>query len=319
VAGARPRTLPAAIVPVAVGIAVAWWAWRLRVPVPALHCLAASGCAAGHRVAGRLPDGLHAPVWWRAGAAGVVALAVQVGTNYANDYSDGIRGTDVDRVGPVRLLASGLATPAAVRRAALMSFAVAAVAGLALAAVAGWWLLAVGAASFVAGWAYTGGPRPYGYLGLGELFVFVFFGLVATVGTVYVMVGTFPAAGWVAGVVTGLSACAMLEANNLRDVAGDTVAGKHTLAVRLGRRRAGWLYIGSLGLAAAGIVVLAATWDPWAALALLALFPAAAPARLVLGGVEGKALLPVLGATARVQLVSGVLLCGGLVIGGAWR
>lgn len=252
-------------------------------------------------------------------AAGVVALAVQVGTNYANDYSDGIRGTDADRVGPVRLVASGLASPGSVRRAALVSFAVAAVAGLALAASAGWWLVAVGAASFVAGWAYTGGPKPYGYLGLGELFVFVFFGMVATVGTVYVVVGTFPAAGLVAGVVTGLLACAMLEANNLRDVAGDEVSGKRTLAVRLGRRRAGWLYAGSMAFAGASVVVVAVLWDPWVAIALVGVALAGGPVRLVLSGAEGRALLPALGSTGRAQLGTGALLSAGLVIGALWR
>jgi 1,4-dihydroxy-2-naphthoate octaprenyltransferase len=155
IAGARPRTLPAAVVPVLVGTACA------------VHDTG---------------EWNHGIIVWRAVAAMVVSLAIQVGTNYANDYSDGIRGTDAVRVGPVRLVASGLASPSAVKRAAFGSFAVAALAGLALAAAAGWWLIAVGAAAFLAGWFYTGGPRPYGYAGFGEVFVFVFFGLVATVG-----------------------------------------------------------------------------------------------------------------------------------------
>ena len=172
--GARPRTLAAAAVPVAVGTAAGWW----------------------------LPGPVHRIIWWRAVCALVVALAVQVGTNYANDYSDGVRGTDEGRVGPLRLVASGLASPTAVRRAALLSFGVAAVAGLALAAATSWWLVAVGAACFVAGWLYTGGPKPYGYLGLGELFVFVFFGLVATVGSAYVQYSApWPVASLVAAAV----------------------------------------------------------------------------------------------------------------------
>src|SRR6201996_4057121 len=154
VAGARPRTLPASAVPVVVGTGAA--------------------IAAG------------SVIWWRAAVALIVALAVQVGTNYANDYSDGVRGTDRARVGPVRLVAQGLASPARVRAASLASFGVAAVVGLVLAATTGWWLLAVGAGCFAAGWLYTGGPRPYGYAGFGELFVFVFFGLVATTGSAYV-------------------------------------------------------------------------------------------------------------------------------------
>lgn len=320
VAGARPRTWPAAAVPVVVGAAVAWWVWRSPSPAGsgAATCLVAS-CRHGLSVVGARPVLLHRPVWWRGAAAAVVALAVQVGTNFANDYSDGVRGTDDDRVGPLRLVASHTASPRAVRRAALASFAVAGVAGLALAAAAGWWLVGVGALCMVAGWAYTGGPRPYGYLGLGELFVFVFFGLVATVGTTYVMIGIFPAPALVAGVVTGLLACAMLEANNLRDIAGDIVAGKRTLAVRLGRRRAGWLYVGSLTAAAAAAIFLASLWDPWAALALAAAALAVGPSRTALSDAAGRALLPVLGATGRLQLVAGGLLAAGLVVGGVTR
>lgn len=305
-AGARPRTLPAAVVPVAVGAAAAWWSWRHRLP-------ARLGCAA------LCPGAPHAPVWWRVAAALVVALAVQIGTNYANDYSDGLRGTDRQRVGPVRLVGQDLAAPAVVRRAALVAFAVAGAAGLALAAAAGWWLLAVGAACLVAGWTYTGGPRPYGYLGLGEVFVFVFFGLVATVGTTYVVVGTFPAVAVVGGVITGLLACALLEANNVRDADGDRVAGKRTLAVRLGRSGAGWLYVGSLAAAGLGVVALAAAWAPWAALALLAVPVAVPGARVAVGPGGGAALLPVLAATGRLQLMVGALLTAGLLVGALWR
>lgn len=320
VAGARPRTLPAALVPVVVGAALAWWVWRGAVPVGSgVGACLASGCRHGSSALGVGQGALHQPVWWRGVAAAVVALAVQVGTNFANDYSDGIRGTDDERVGPLRLVASKAATPRAVRRAALVSFAVAGLAGLVLAAAAGWWLVAVGAACLVAGWGYTGGPWPYGYRGLGEVFVFVFFGLVATVGTTYVMIGTFPAPALLAGVVAGLLACAMLEANNLRDVLGDTEAGKRTLAVRLGRRRAGWLYVGLLAGAAGAVLTLALVWDPWAAVALVAAALAVGPCRAVLGGAMGRGLVPVLGSTSRLQLAAGGLLAAGLVIGGALR
>jgi len=203
-AGARPRTLPAAVVPVVVGTAVA----------------SAEGSV----------------VWWRAVAAMVAALAIQVGTNYANDYHDGIRGTDAQRVGPVRLVASGLASPTAVRTAAIASFAVAGGAGLALAAATTWWLLLVGAACFAAGWLYTGGPRPYGYYGFGELFVFIFFGVVATVGSAYVQLERITGLALLASVQVGLLATALLIVDNLRDVTTDTVASKRTLAVWVGDR-----------------------------------------------------------------------------------
>ena len=285
VLGARPRTLAAAAVPVAVGTAAGWW----------------------------LTHADHGVVWWRAACALVVALGVQIGTNYANDYSDGIRGTDEVRVGPVRLVASGLVSPGAVRAGALVAFGVAGVAGLALAAATSWWLIPVGALCFVAGWLYTGGPKPYGYLGLGEVFVFVFFGLVATVGSAYVQsvhLGWLPV---LAAIPVGLLATALLEANNLRDVDGDRRAGKRTLAVRLGRERAGWLYVGALLGAAAGIVAVGVI-RPWALLALLAGPLAVAPVATVRGGAEGRQLLAVLGATGRLQLAVGLLLVVGIVV-----
>jgi 1,4-dihydroxy-2-naphthoate octaprenyltransferase len=299
VLGARPRTLPAAVVPVLVGTAAAHpWSHR----------------------SGRLgpPAGLGVNAWWCALGALVVALAIQVGTNYANDYSDGIRGTDDARVGPVRLVATGLASPAATRRAAFIAFAVAGVVGLALAWASSWWVLPVGAACLAAGWFYTGGPRPYGYAGFGELFVFVFFGLVATVGTFYVeTLRLGDAAVWVAAVGIGLLATALLLANNLRDIASDTGSGKRTLAVRVGRRRAGWLYTGCVALPFVGVAVWAvlsltgAVHAHRPAIALLPLLavPVALPlVRTVLGPAEGRALLPVLAGTGRLQLVFGVLL-----------
>jgi 1,4-dihydroxy-2-naphthoate octaprenyltransferase len=253
---------------------------------------------------------------WRFGAALVVALLIQVGTNYANDYSDGVRGTDSEaRVGPVRLVGSGLASPSAVKKAALLSFLVAGVAGFALAAAVSWWLLLVGAVSFAAGWLYTGGPKPYGYYGFGELFVFVFFGLVATVGSTYVQDEAIPWLAVAAAVPVGLLATALLVINNLRDIPSDTVAGKRTLAVRLGDRRTRILYVALLVGAALAVPVVAGLGErPAAAAALFAVLPANKPVVAVLGGARGAALIPVLGATGRVQLIFGGLLAAGLAI-----
>jgi 1,4-dihydroxy-2-naphthoate octaprenyltransferase len=284
-AGARPRTLPAAVVPVLVGTA----------------------CAAG-----RVDI-----VAWRALAAGVVALALQVGTNYANDYSDGVRGTDSGerRVGPVRLVGSGLRPPGAVKRAALASFLVAGAAGLALAVAVGPELLAVGAAAIAAGWFYTGGSHPYGYLGLGELFVFVFFGVVATAGSAYVQEESLSWLALGASVPVGLLATALLVVNNLRDIPGDAASGKRTLAVRLGDRRTRILYVALLVGAALMVPVVAGLGERPAAAAALAAVPLARrPVVEVLSGARGAALVPVLGATGRVQLLFGVLLAAGLWI-----
>jgi 1,4-dihydroxy-2-naphthoate octaprenyltransferase len=249
----------------------------------------------------------------RALLAAVVALALQVGTNFANDYSDGIRGTDEQRVGPVRLVGQGLASPAAVRGAALASFFVAALAGIWLCALSSWLLLVPGALAVLAGWLYTGGPKPYGYLGLGEVFVFAFFGLFATVGSAYVQHRAIPVLVWAAALPVGLLAMALLEANNLRDIDGDVLAGKRTLAVRLGRSRAGWLYVGSLVGVAVGIV-LVALWRPAALVALLGLAFALRPSRLALSDASGRELLVLLKATGRSQLAVGVLLAAGLAI-----
>ncbi len=281
-AGARPRTLPAAVVPVALGAVV----------------------GVGHGSAR----------WWTVPLAMIVSLALQVGVNYANDYSDGVRGTDEVRVGPMRLVASGAASPGAVKRAAFAAFGVAAMVGLVLAAATSWWLLAVGVASMLAGWFYTGGAHPYGYLGLGEVFVFVFFGLVATVGTTFVVIEELPALTWVLGGVAGSLACALLVVNNLRDIPTDREVGKRTLAVRLGDRATRWLYV-ALVCVAFGLVVVASSIGAWGALlGLAAIAPAVVPVRAVQRGATGRDLIAVLGATGKVQLAVGALVTIGIVL-----
>jgi 1,4-dihydroxy-2-naphthoate octaprenyltransferase len=269
----------------------------------------------------------HSLSWLNAFLALVVALGIQVGTNYVNDYADGQRGTDEHRAGPVRLVAGGLATVRDVKIAAAASFGVAAIAGFVLAARVTWWFIPIGAICFVAGWAYTGGPRPYGYYGFGELFVFVFFGLVATAGSAYVQHAPFL---WVysgrvlavsfdwgfalwAGVPVGLLAAALLQANNLRDIETDTESGKRTLAVRLGRTRAGLMYCFTLMGVALSVGVLYG-YRPWALLALLATPLALLPLRLALSDRNGRALLPMLGSTARLQIAVGALLTIGLLV-----
>ncbi len=282
VSAARPRTLPAALTPVLVG----------------------TGAAAA----------LGAVAWVPAALALVVALALQVGVNYANDYSDGVRGTDADRVGPFRLVGSGAAHPRAVRDAAFACFAVAALAGLAVVALTEhWWLLLVGAASVAAAWYYTGGKRPYGYAGLGEVFVFIFFGLVAVLGTTYVQVDRVGGEAVAGAFCVGFLACAILVANNLRDVPTDAVAGKRTLAVRLGEHRSRLLFA---ALVAGGFVAALATvpWHPWSLLVLAAVPLAVRPLRTVLGGASGRDLIPVLRDTGLLELAAGALLALGLAL-----
>jgi 1,4-dihydroxy-2-naphthoate octaprenyltransferase len=250
-------------------------------------------------------------LWGRLALCAVVALSLQVGANYTNDYADGVRGTDERRVGPIRLVASGLAAPSSVRTASIVAFGVAGVAGLWLAALTSWWLVAVGASAVAAAWGYTGGPRPYGYAGLGEPFVFVFFGLVATAGTTFCLTHRVTALSLVAGAAMGFFSCALLNANNLRDIAGDERAHKRTAAVRLGRERASVLYVALL-VAAFGCAAGCSAWRLGAVATLVAVPFAVAPVRVVRGGAEGAGLLPVLVGTARVQLVAGIALAIGL-------
>ena len=300
VSGARPRTLVAAVVPVAVGAAAAMGAGN------------AGSEAAGS--VGAAAAGGAAP-WWRAAPALAVALALQVGVNYANDYSDGVRGVDRAgvRVGPARLVGSGLVAPSLVKRAAFLAFGAAGAAGLVLAAAAGWWLVLVGAACMGAAWGYTGGPRPYGYAGFGEAFVFLCFGLVATAGTAYVLVERLEPLFALVAVPVGLWAVALLAANNLRDLRGDAAAGKRTLAVRLGDRGARAFY--ALVVAASYAVAAAASLSGRAAWGALAGAPFAASALLTLRRAEDPSdLAGLLPATGRLQLISGLGLAAGLAL-----
>ena len=312
VAGARPRTLPASLAPVMAGTA----------------SVARPGFGWGQGV-----------IWWRLAMALVVALALQVGVNYANDYSDGVRGTDDERrVGPRRLVGSGAARPASVRRAAVIAGLVAGGAGLALAAAVGWELLIVGAACLAAGWFYSGGRRPYGYHGWGEVGVFVFFGFVAAVGSAYIQVGAITARSVWVGVGCGCLSCALLVVNNLRDIDGDAAAGKRTLAVRLGAARTRLLYAllvlagfaalaplsASRGWPIRGVLVLGSPaldpiefapltpGEPWPLLGLAALPLAVGPLWRVLRGYQGPDLIGVLVATGRLIAAYGLTVAAGL-------
>ncbi len=281
--GARPRTLPAAVSPVLAGTGVAAY--------------------------------VDQAVWWKALMALVVALALQVGVNYANDYSDGIRGTDADRVGPLRLVGSGAATAASVKEAALISFGVAGLFGLVLAITTAWWIVLVGLVCIVAAWYYTGGRRPYGYHGLGEVMVFVFFGLVAVMGTTYVQIESFPLASFFAALGVGALACAILVANNLRDVPTDREVGKRTLAVVLGEEQTRYLYA---FLVAVSVIALLGVWlqTTWLALlALVFLVPAVKAVRTVLAGTTGRGLVPVLQKTGTAELLYAAGMFVGLLIG----
>ncbi|MGL4832532.1 MAG: 1,4-dihydroxy-2-naphthoate polyprenyltransferase [Propionibacteriaceae bacterium] len=288
-AGARPKTLPAALAPVLTGTGLAGWSGRWHLGMALLAFL--------------------------------VALALQIGVNFANDYSDGIRGTDAQRVGPFRLTASGAATPASVKWAAFSCFGIAALAGLVLVAWTGlWWLLIVGLAAILAAWFYTGGKHPYGYAGLGEVMVFIFFGLVAVLGTMLVQTGCalfmrywFP--GVCAACAIGLLACALLVVNNLRDIEGDRRSGKRTLATVLGQQgtRIWFALLG--GLASVAVIAVAATTTWWALCGLILWCFLAVPLKVVLSKAKGAALIPALQWTGFAELACAVGLCVGFLLG----
>jgi 1,4-dihydroxy-2-naphthoate octaprenyltransferase len=331
VQGARPRTLPAALAPVLVGTAIAYTylAPALAVDVE----IGRSGPLGFGEPAGWFAYGpltaeldltsvleLNAAIPWsefvlRAVLALVVALALQIGVNYANDYSDGIRGTDELRVGPVRLVGQGLAAPAAVKRAAFACFGIAAIAGLLLVLrTQAWWLLLVGAAAIVAAWFYTGGKRPYGYAGLGELFVFVFFGLVAVVGTAYVLMMQITWLPVTASIGVGALSVAILLVNNLRDIPTDIDAGKRTLAVRLGDHGTRTAYLLAIATPYLVTIAIAVNGRLLALLAFASVPLAIVPVRTIRDGVTGRALVPALSGTGALLLGYAVTLSLGLVL-----
>jgi 1,4-dihydroxy-2-naphthoate octaprenyltransferase len=279
VTGARLPTLPAAVVPVLVGTAAAGPPYQLE----------------------------------RAALAAVVALALQIGVNFANDYSDGIRGTDKNRTGPPRLVASGLASPAAVLRAAVLSFGVAAGAGIALSLQVDARLIAVGFSAIAAAWFYTGGPRPYGYHGLGEVFCFIYFGLVGTLGSTYVQHGSFTLVSALASLAVGSLTTALLVVNNLRDIPGDAANGKRTLAVAIGDGATRRLYLGLLAASAAATLAVVVL-RPWALLAFAAAAAAVRPVQIVRSGATGRALVPALIDTGRLELTFGILFAASLAL-----
>jgi 1,4-dihydroxy-2-naphthoate octaprenyltransferase len=275
VAGARVRTLPNSVAPVIVGAGAAGAIGEFN--------------------------------WWASLLALVVSLALQVGVNYANDYSDGIRGTDDTRVGPLRLVASGVASASAVKLAAFVCFGVAGVAGLVLVALTGhWWLISIGVVSVAAAWFYTGGPKPYGYAGWGEVAVFAFFGPVAVLGTLYVQTGELTWPGVAGAVALGSISAGVLVANNLRDLPTDRIAGKITMAVRLGDRRTRVLYVVLVAIPFV-VSVLTAIAHPWLLLGLLAAVLVVPAVRTVTRGSDGLALIPVLRDTSLAMLAWAVL------------
>jgi 1,4-dihydroxy-2-naphthoate octaprenyltransferase len=277
VLGARPRTLSAAIAPVVVASALAGSDFN----------------------------------WFRAALALKVAVWLQVGVNYANDYSDGVKGTDENRIGPTRLVASGLASAKAVKNAAFISFAIASIAGVWLSLLTSPLLILIGVLAIAAAWGYTGGKNPYGYSGLGEISVFVFFGLVATMGTYYVQTENLTVLSFIVSIPMGALACAILEINNIRDRAQDELVGKRTIAVRLGDTKARQLFVSLLLLAH---VAALATLVPTALLTLLVAPMSYSISKLVLSGVSGKDLIPVLGRTGKLQLMFAIVFALALAI-----
>jgi 1,4-dihydroxy-2-naphthoate octaprenyltransferase len=275
--GARPRTLPAAIAPVVVATALVGSDFN----------------------------------WFRAALALKVAVWLQIGVNFANDYSDGVKGTDADRVGPTRLVASGMATASAVKVAAIVSFAIASIAGAWLALLTSPWLILIGVISIAAAWGYTGGKNPYGYKGLGDLSVFLFFGVVATMGTYYAQTEQITLLSFIVSIPMGALSCAILAINNLRDRPKDALVGKLTVAVRIGDRNARLMYVALLALAHLAAI---ATLIPTALLTVLALPMSISISRQVLSGISGKELIPVLGRTGKLQMVFSTLLAIGLGI-----
>jgi 1,4-dihydroxy-2-naphthoate polyprenyltransferase len=250
---------------------------------------------------------------WKAVLALIVSLALQVGVNYSNDYSDGVRGTDEGRVGPMRLVGSGRAAPRTVLVAAWLCFGVAGIAGLVLSLTTAWWLILFGIAAVAAAWFYTGGPKPYGYAGFGEVFVFLFFGLLAVLGTQYVQAERVSTSGLAGAIGLGLLACALLMVNNLRDIETDPETGKRTLAVLLGDRLSRVVLVVMIGGAFLAVIVIGIR-HPWCLLALLAAPLAIPPVRATLGGVRGRALIPALGAIGRLEIVWSILLTVGLIL-----
>ncbi len=275
--GARPRTLPAAIAPVVVATALVGADFN----------------------------------WFRAALALKVAVWLQIGVNFANDYSDGVKGTDADRVGPIRLVASGMASARSVKAAALISFAIASVAGTWLALLTSPLLILVGIISIAAAWGYTGGKNPYGYKGLGELSVFLFFGVIATMGTYYAQTEELTLLSFIVSIPMGALSCAILSINNLRDRPKDELVGKRTVAVRIGDRNARRMYVALLILAHCAAI---ATFIPTALLTVLALPMSLSISRQVLSGISGKELIPLLGKTGKLQMLFSILLAVGLGI-----
>lgn len=275
--GARPRTLPAAIAPVVVASALVGTDFN----------------------------------WFRAALALKVAVWLQIGVNFANDYSDGVKGTDEDRVGPIRLVGSGLATAKSVKTAAFISFGIASIAGTWLAFLTSPLLILIGVLSIAAAWGYTGGKNPYGYRGLGELSVFLFFGVIATMGTYYAQTEEITLLSFIVSIPMGALSCAILAINNLRDRPKDELVGKLTVAVRIGDRKARVMYVALLALAHIAAI---ATLIPTTLLTLVALPITLSISRQVLSGVSGKELIPVLGKTAKLQMIFSILLAVGLWI-----